>query len=104
TDSTNTDIVYFTDSASAKVYKFTTNYDANAVAISAQWTSKAFDLGDFSRYKRWIFVDILFRQLVGSISIDVYGDNGVISKSSSIQSSNTGGLGSNILGGGDELG
>lgn len=104
TDATNTDIVYFTDANSAKVYKFNSNYDANGAAISAQWTSKAFDMGDFSRYKRFIFVDILFRQLIGTINIDIYGDNGAISKSTSISSSNIGGMGIYALGGEDWLG
>lgn len=104
TDSTNTDIIYFTSANSANVYKFTTNYDSNGAAISAQWTSKAFDLGDFSKYKRWIYVDILFRQLVGTVTIDVYTDNGTLSKTTSVSSSTSGGLGTNILGGGDELG
>jgi hypothetical protein len=104
TDSTNTDTVYFTSATDANVYKFTSNYDANGAAISAQWTSKFFDLGQFSLYKRWIWVDILFRQLVGTIKIDIYTDNGTLSKSTSVTSSQLGGLGTNLLGGGDWLG
>lgn len=104
TDSTNTDVVYFTSASSANVYKFTSNYDADGVAISAQWTSKAFDLGDFSGYKRWISLDILFRQLVGTVTVNIYTDNGALFKTTSISSSGSGGMGSNILGGGDWLG
>lgn len=104
TDTTNTDTIYFTSASSANVYKFTTNYDSNGSAISAQWTSKAFDLGDFSQYKRFIFIDLLFRQLVGTVSINVYTDNGVLLKSTSVSSSQSGGMGTNILGGGDLLG
>ena len=104
TDSTNTDAVYFTSANSANVYKMTTNYDSNGSAISAQWTSKAYDLQQFSLYKRWIWVDILFRQLIGTINIDIYTDNGTLAKSTSISSSQTGGLGTNSLGGGDQLG
>jgi len=104
TDTSNVDTIYFTSANSANVYKMTQNYDANGVAISAQWTSKAFDLGEFSLYKRWIWVDILFRQLIGTIKIDIYSDNGNLVKTTSISSSQTGGLGTNSLGGGDELG
>lgn len=104
TDTTNTDTIYFTSASTNKVYKFTTNYDANDDAISAQWTSKAFDLGDFSQYKRFIFIDILFRQLVGTVSIDIYTDNGTLQKSTSISSSQSGGMGSNQIGGGDWIG
>lgn len=104
TDSTNTDVIYFTSANSAKVYKFTTNYDSNGAAISAQWTSKSFDLGDFNSYKRWIDVTILFRQLVGTVTINVYSDNGTLAKTVTVASSGSGGLGTNILGGGDMLG
>jgi hypothetical protein len=104
TNSDNTDSIYFTSADSAKVYKMTNNYDADGQPISAQWTSKAFDLGDFSLYKRWIWIDILFRQLVGTIRIDVITDNGNISKTTTVTSSSVGGLGSYPLGGGDWLG
>jgi hypothetical protein len=104
TDTTNTDTIYFTSASSANVYKFTTNYDANGAAISAQWTSKAYDAGDFNSYKRWIDVTILLRQLVGTVTVNIITDNGTISKTTSISSSRSGGLGTNILGGGDWLG
>lgn len=98
TDSTNTDVVYFTSASSAKVYKFTTNYDSNGSAISSQWTSKAFDVGNFNTYKRYIDVTILFRQVVGLITITIYSDNGTVAKTSSIATSSTGGIGSYMLG------
>jgi hypothetical protein len=104
TDSTNTDAIYFTSASSAKVFKMTTNYDSNGAAISAQWTSKSFDLGDFNSYKRWIDCTILFRQLVGSITINIYSDNGTLAKTVTVSSSGSGGLGTNLLGGGDQLG
>lgn len=104
TDSSNTDTVYFTSASSAKVFKFTTNYDSNGSAISAQWTSKAYDLGNFSEYKRWITLDILFRQLIGTITINIYTDNGNLLKTTTVSSSSVGGMGTNILGGGDWLG
>jgi len=104
TDSTNTDSIYFTSANSANVYKFTTNYDSNGAAISAQWTSKAYDLGDFSGYKRWISLDILFRQLIGTVTINIYTDNGNLLKTTQVSSSSVGGLATNVLGGGDYLG
>lgn len=104
TDSTNTDVIYFTSANSTKVFKFTTNYDSNGSAISAQWTSKSYDLGDFNSYKRWVDVTLLLRQLVGTITINIYTDNGTLSKTTTVSSSGSGGLGSNLLGGGDWLG
>lgn len=104
TDSTNTDNVYFTSANSANIYVLTTNYDANGSAISAQWTSKAFDLNNYNIYKRWVDVTILFRQLVGTVTINIYTDNGTLAQTASISSSSSGGLGTNILGGGDWLG
>jgi hypothetical protein len=100
-DSSNNESVYFTSSTSAKVYVMSSNYSADGSAISAQWTSKAYDLGDFSTYKRWIDVTILFRQLVGNVDITVYTDNGTIAKSVTVNSSSTGGIGSYQFGGGD---
>lgn len=104
TDSTNTDAIYFTSANSANIYQLTTNYNSNGAAISAQWTSKAFDLGNYNIYKRWVDVTILFRQLVGSITINIITDNGIVAKTVTVSSSGTGGLGTNILGGGDWLG
>lgn len=104
TDSTNTDTIYFTSSSSAKVFKMTTNYDSNGSAISAQWTSKSYDEGDFNSYKRWVDVTLLLRQLIGTITITVITDNGTIAKTTTVSSSTSGGLGTNILGGGDQLG
>lgn len=104
TDSTNNDTVYFTSANSANVYAFTTNYNANGSAISAQWTSKAYDLKNYNIYKRWVDVTILFRQLVGSITINIITDNGIVAKTVTVSSSSVGGLGTNILGGGDWLG
>ncbi len=104
TDSTNVDTIYFTSADSAKVFKFTTNYDSNGSAISAQWTSKAFDVGNFNIYKRWIDVTLLFRQVTGVITINIYTDNGALVKSTAIAATSNGGLATNILGGGDILG
>lgn len=97
-DSTNNETIYFTSSSTNKVYKMNTNYTADGAAISAQWTSKAFDAGDFNSYKRWIDCTILFRQLVGEVSMDFYSDNGNIAKSTSVSSSIVGGLGTYALG------
>jgi hypothetical protein len=104
TDSSNTDTVYFTSANSANVYKFTTNYDSNGSAISAQWTSKAFDDGQFDQYKRWIDVTILFRQVIGVVTVNIITDNGTIAKTTTISSSSSGGLSTHLLGGGDLLG
>lgn len=104
TDSTNTDTIYFTSASSVNVYKFTSNYDSNGAAISAQWTSKAFDVGNFNDYKRYIDVTILFRQVVGVLTINIFTDNGTLAKTATVSTSSTGGLGSNILGGGDYIG
>lgn len=93
-NSSNQEEVYFTGTGDANLYMMSTDYSANGSAIEAQWTSKAFDIGDFNSYKRWIDLTILFRQLVGTVTITVFTDNGTIAKQTSITSSYTGGVGS----------
>jgi len=98
TDSSNVDHFYFTDAAAANVYEITNISNANGSAITAQWTSKSFDLGDFNVYKRWVDCTILFRQLVGQVTLDFITDNGTVSKSTTITSSVSGGMGTETLG------
>jgi hypothetical protein len=89
TNSSNQEGLYFTSNTEAKVFKFTPGtYSADGDAISSSWTSKAFDLQDFSIFKQWIDVTILFRQLQGQVSIELITDNGTIAKTT-----NTGSLG-----------
>jgi hypothetical protein len=99
TDSNNEDAVYFTSTTTAKVYKMTPGtYSANGSAISAQWTSKAFDLQDFASYKRWIDVTIMFRQLSGVITIEVLTDNGTIVKTATVSGLSARGIGTDTWG------
>lgn len=98
-DSTNTESVYFTSATSAKVYKFTPGtYSADGSAISASFTTKAFDLKEFSTYKRWILADVYFRQLLGIITVQTITDGNVVTKTSSITGTTTGGIGSDMFG------
>jgi hypothetical protein len=93
-DSTNTENVYFTSASSAKVYQLTmSTYSADGAAISSSWTSKAFDLGNFSEYKRWIDCTIFFRQLLGVITIEILTDGGNVVKSSSVSATSNNGIG-----------
>lgn len=104
TDTDNVDTVYFTSANSPNVYAFTQNYDADGDSIPASWSSKSYDLGNFNVYKRWVDLTILFRQLVGTVTIQVFTDNGDLAKTITVGSSSTGGMGTNLLGGGDWLG
>lgn len=94
-NSSNQEDMYFTSANSAKVFKYTpSTFSANGSAISCKFTTKAFDLGDFSEYKRWIFADIYFRQFIGQVTIEVLTDGDTISKTSSISVFSSNGIGS----------
>ena len=93
-DSNNDESVYFTSTTTNKIYKLTPGtYSADGSAISARWVSKAFDLNDFSSYKRWIDTTILFRQLSGQITIEIITDGDVISKTSTVSAISSDGVG-----------
>jgi hypothetical protein len=98
-DSNNNETMYFTSSTTNAVYQITPNtYSANGSAISAQWTSKSFDLGNFNVFKRWIDCTIFFRQLVGTVTVQFYTDNGTLTNTFSINTSTTAGIGSDEIG------
>jgi hypothetical protein len=98
-DSTNAEAVYFSSANSAKIYKLTpTTYSADGSAISSSFTSKAFDLGNFSEYKRWIDCTIYFRQLLGVITIEILTDGGNVIKTSSVTATSNNGIGTKMWG------
>lgn len=98
-DSSNREQMIFTSASSAKVFKVTQAYNDNDSAIDAYWQSKAFDNGDFDIEKRWQYVDMQFRQVSGSISIQVFTDGDTLAASASIPSPTSAGeLGSMLLG------
>lgn len=83
-DANNVRHLYYAADDEAKVYEIDTSYSDNGSAISGYWTSKAFDLGDFSLYKQFIQVDLLFRQLAGSVTIELIADGNTTLKTSTI--------------------
>lgn len=98
-DSNNREKLVFTSSDSAKVFETTQAYNDNDSAIDSYWQSKAFDNGDFDIEKRWLYVDLQFRQVSGSISITIYTDGDTLAGSASIPSPTSAGeLGSMLLG------
>lgn len=107
TDANNNQNVYYTSANSNQIFMFTSNYNANGSAIQTSWTSKAYDLGNYNIYKRWIDCAIFFRQLSGSVQVNFITDDGTIIANFAINSSTTGGIGSDLIGafefGGDVL-
>lgn len=98
-NSSNEEDVYFTSATTNKIYRLTPGtYNADGSAISARWTSKAFDLNDFSLYKRWIDATILFRQVSGVINIEIIADNNTIVRSGSISVIANDGIGTYMFG------
>lgn len=99
-DSSNERHLYYAASDEAQVYEIAVGYSANGTAINAYWTSKAFDAGQFDSYKRWLDITLLFRQIVGTVTITIYSDNSQVVKTTSISSttSATGSVGTEILG------
>lgn len=101
-DSSNVKHLYYAADDEAKVYEIDTSYSDNGTAISAQWTSKALNMGDFSLYKQFLYIDFEFRQIVGSVRIDVYADDSTLNKTSSLAFNNdmTGTIGNDMWGDG----
>lgn len=104
-DSSSRERMFFTSADSAKVFEVTQAYNDNNTAIDAFWQSKAFDNGEFDITKRWLYVDLQFRQVSGSISISIFTDNDTLAASASIPAPTSAGeigtmlLGEELLGG-----
>lgn len=104
-DNNNIERVFFTASDEAQIYEIDNNFSDNGTAIDASWTSKAFDIDTPDLQKRWVYVDLLFRQLSGGISISIFTDGDELAATASIPSPATGGdmgtmlLGEELLGG-----
>lgn len=98
-DSSNDEHLYYAADDETKVYEVTLNtFNDDGAAITQSWTSKAFDLGDFSQKKRFVFIDLLFRQLRGDIDITIFADGDSEIKSVQISSTSAGGMGFETLG------
>jgi len=98
-DSNNNEFMYFTSATDAHVYYITPNtYSANGSAITATYYSKSYDLGNFNVFKRWVDCTIFFRQLVGTVTVTFYTDNGTIANTFSINTSTAAGIGSDEIG------
>lgn len=99
-DSNNVKHLYYAADNEAKVYEIDTSYSDNGTAISAQWTSKAFNFGDISLYKQILYIDFEFRTIVGSVTIDIITDGNTLTNSTSLAFSNntTGTIGDEMWG------
>lgn len=104
-DASNVERLYFSASDDTYIYEITDNYSDNNSAIEAYWISKAFDAGVFDVQKRWLFVDLLFRQISGAVSITIYADDDEVAASATIPTPNssgemgTGSFGEYLMGG-----
>lgn len=88
-DATNTKHLYFAADNAAQVFELVQGtYNDNGVAISSQWTSKAINFGDFSLYKQILYIDFEFRQIVGSVTLNVITDGGTLADSTSLAFTN----------------
>lgn len=82
---TNIKHLYFAADNTNQVFEMVAGtYSDNGAAISAQWTSKAINFGDFSLYKQILYIDFEFRQIVGSVTLNVISDGGVLANSTSL--------------------
>lgn len=98
-DSNSREKLLFTSASSAKVFEVTQSYNDNDSAIDAYWTSKAFDAEDFDITKRWLYCRLQFRQLSGSVTINIYTDNDVLAATATIPAATSAGeLGSMLIG------
>lgn len=84
-DSSNVKHLYFAADDQAQVFEIIEGtYSDNGDAISSQWTSKAINFGDFSLYKQILYIDFEFRQIVGSVTLNVITDGGTVANSTSL--------------------
>jgi hypothetical protein len=100
-DSNNVSHLYYAADNEAQVYEIVDGtYSDNGTAISAYWTSKAINFGDFSLYKQVLYIDFEFRAIVGSVTLDVYTDGGDLANSTSLAftSDTTGTVGEEMWG------
>lgn len=98
-DTSNIEHLFFTSSTSAQIYEMDANFTDAGTAIPAYWDSKAFDADAPDLQKRWNYVDLLFRQVSGTVSISIFTDNGELAASASIVPAAGGGeLGTMLLG------
>lgn len=79
--------LYFGSETEGYIHKmFASDYsDGESTAIDAQWSSKQFDLGSFNVRKRFAFVDIQFRSVVGNITITVVLDGTTTQSTRTVQ-------------------
>jgi hypothetical protein len=95
----NNETMYFTSGTSNQIFQITPGvYSANGSAINSYWYSKSYDLGNFNLYKRWVDCAIFFRQLVGTVTVTFYTDNGILVDTFSISNASSGGLGNDQIG------
>jgi hypothetical protein len=99
-DSSNVKHLYYASDDEARVYEIDSSYSDNGTAVSASWTSKALNFGDFSLTKQILYIDFEFRVISGTATVNVYTDGGILQKSQSIGSSNdtTGTFGDEVWG------
>ena len=98
-DTNNNETMYFTSATSNQIFQITPGvYSANGSAINSYWYSKSYDLGNFNIYKRWVDCAIFFRQIVGTVTVNFYTDNGTLTNTFSISNATTGGLGNDQIG------
>jgi len=90
--------LYFGSDNSGQVYEMFQTTNDNGVAIDGQFTTKAYNLGEFSLEKLWTDVSVLFGRVYGNVDIDTYIDDNTISKSVTFGSSGSGGIGTFAIG------
>lgn len=99
-DSSNVEHLYYASDAEAKIFEIGTNYSDDGEAIAAFWQGKAHDGGKFEIYKHFIDVTLLFRQVVGSVTITAIADGNTVLANQTISNNNdlTGTVGSDEIG------
>lgn len=71
-DSSNVKHIYFAADDEPQVYEFDTSFTDNGTAIDAYWISKS--IGDFSLEQQILYADLKFRQISGTVAIEILSD------------------------------
>jgi hypothetical protein len=97
-DSNNEEQLYFLDDDGTQVYmRVAGTYNDAGSAIEAWVTGKAQDVGNPDITKFWVDLRLIFRRLVGTVTLTIYSDDNQTVGSTTIGSGSTRGMGLNML-------
>jgi hypothetical protein len=98
-DSNNVEHFLWGDDNSGQVYEFDHSRNDDETAINSYFTTKAFNADKFDIQKTFYYVDILFRNVSGTVTLQAIIDGQTITKEASVGvTGDIAGLGASLIG------